>query len=223
MAWNVIHHKSQFPLILEYPTTFSITRFVSNISTPKRRISWFICFLCTQVYKFTFWVAFLCVFIRVTIIYVVDIWKGWNDEQCWRQVQNHQTHQNSYEFLQSDQIRLHKIYQINSLYHYISMLYFPHYFPFFISIFSSFLFLFVLWWYYTRSGTIKRLRIRKCIKRNWDTIIHSKCFIFSKIRSDKAHYPTTTFISSTLLILKCTFYIIIWHYQYFILNISIHQ
>ena len=81
----------------------------------------------------------------------------------------------------------------------ISMLYFPHYFPFFISIFSSFLFLFVLWWYYTRSGTIKRLRIRKCIKRNWDTIIHSKCFIFSKIRSDEAHYPTTNFISSTLL------------------------
>ena len=125
MAWNVIHHKSQFPLILEYPTTFSITRFVSNISTPKRRISWFICFLCTQVYKFTFWVAFLCVFIRVTIIYVVDIWKGWNDEQCWRQVQNHQneTHQNSYEFLESYQIRPNKIYPIAALYHYINLIY----------------------------------------------------------------------------------------------------
>ena len=99
------------------------------------------------------------------------------------------------------------------------MLYFPHYFPFFISIFSSFLFLFVLWWYYTRSGTIKRLRIRKCIKRNWDTIIHSKCFIFSKIRSDEAHYPTTNFISSTLLSTQMYFLhyymaLSIFHFEY---------
>ena len=48
----------------------------------------------------------------VTIIYVVDIGKGWNDVKCWRQVQNHQTLQKSYEIIESNQIRLNKIYPI---------------------------------------------------------------------------------------------------------------
>ena len=71
----------------------------------------------------------------VTIIYVVDIGKGWNDVKCWRQVQNHQTYQNSYEFLQSDQIRLHKTYQINSLYHYINVIFSPLFSFFYFNIF----------------------------------------------------------------------------------------
>ena len=104
-----------------------------NITTPKRWILWLVCFLHTQVYD-----AYKgCFPLRldthgVTIIYVLDIWKGWSDAQCWRQVQNHQneTHQNSYEFLESYQIRPNKIYPIAALYHYISIVYIPHYFPF---------------------------------------------------------------------------------------------
>ena len=50
-----------------------------------------------------------------TIIYVVDIRKGWNDVQCWRQVQKHQTHQKSYESDSPTQ-NLHS----NTLHHYLS-------------------------------------------------------------------------------------------------------
>ena len=53
---------------------------------------------------------------RVTNICVVDIGKGWSDAKCWRQVQNHPTHQSSFEYLESNQIKYSTYFQsLNNL------------------------------------------------------------------------------------------------------------